>query len=65
MLVEKELIKKMILNCLKQYYSTESMPIGEKDLEDLINRILLVKVEEPKADLHEIINDTVYEFLTG
>jgi len=26
---------------------------------------LLVKEEEPKADLHEIINDTVYEFLTG
>jgi len=41
------------------------MPNAEKDLEDLINRILLVKVEEPKADLHEIINDTVYEFLTG
>ncbi|MGG3563461.1 YqzH family protein [Neobacillus rhizosphaerae] len=59
------LIKKMILNCLKQYYSTESMPVGEKDLEGLIGRVLHLKEEDPTANLHEIVNDTVYEFLTG
>jgi hypothetical protein len=63
--MDKKLINKMILNCLKQYYSTESTPIGRTDLEELTERILQIKEENPAADLHEVVNDTVYEFLTG
>jgi hypothetical protein len=63
--MEKKLINKMILNCFKQYYKNESMPIGDKDLEELTNRIFQIKEEEPTADLYEVVNDTVYEFLTG
>ncbi|WP_066060766.1 YqzH family protein [Neobacillus soli] len=63
--MEKKLINKMILNCLKQYYEAESMPIGDKDLEELTKRIFQIKEEEPTADLFEVVNDTVYEFLTG
>lgn len=63
--MEKKLINKMILNCLKQYYKAESMPIGDKDLEELTKRIFQIKEEEPTADLFEVVNDTVYEFLTG
>jgi hypothetical protein len=55
----------MIKNCFKQYYEPDSMPIGEKELEELINRILQTNAEEPTADLYEVVNDTVYEFLTG
>jgi hypothetical protein len=63
--VDKKLISKMIKNCFKQYYEPDSMPIGEKELEELINRILQTNAEEPTADLYEVVNDTVYEFLTG
>jgi hypothetical protein len=65
MLMDKKLVAKMIKNCFKQYYKAESTPISDKDLEELTKRILQLKAEEPTADLHEVINDTVYEFLTG
>lgn len=63
--MEKKLIMKMIKKCFKQYYETDSMAIGEKDLEELTNRIFQIKEAEPSADLYEVVNDTVYEFLTG
>jgi hypothetical protein len=39
------------------------MPIGDNDLEKLSKQILQTKAEEPTADLYEIVNDTVYEYL--
>ena len=63
--MEKKLISKMIRNCFKQYYQADSMPIGETDLEVLINQILQTKAEEPMADLYDVVNDMVYAFLTG
>lgn len=63
--MEKKLIKKMILNCFKQYYEAESMLISDKDLEELTIRIFQLKEEEPTANLFEVVNDAVYEFLTG
>lgn len=63
--MEKKLVVKMIKNCFKQYYEMDSSPIVEKDLEELASRILQTKLEEPAADLYEVVNDVVYEFLTG
>ena len=63
--MEKKLVEKMIKNCLKQYYEPESMPLGSRDLEKLTDRILQTKQEEPAADLFEVVNDVVYEYLTG
>ena len=63
--MDKKLVVKMIKNCFKQYYVADSTPIGDKDLEELTNRILQLKEDEPATDLYEVINDTVYEFLTG
>ncbi|MEH7333747.1 YqzH family protein [Neobacillus drentensis] len=63
--MEKKLVVKMIKNCFKQYYEADSLPVDEKDLEALVNRILQTKDEEPNADLYEVVNDMVYEFLTG
>ncbi|MEH7414800.1 YqzH family protein [Neobacillus drentensis] len=62
--MEKKLVVKMIKNCFKQYYETDSSPISEQDLEWLTNRILELKKGEPAADLYEVVNDVVYEFLT-
>lgn len=56
----------MIKNCFKQYYSeVESLPMNSEDLEELVDRIIQIKVEQPAVDLYEAVNDTVYEFLTG
>ncbi|WP_342432214.1 YqzH family protein [Neobacillus sp. FSL H8-0543] len=64
--MEKKLIIKMIKNCFRQYYSeVDLLPMSEKDLEELAYRIIKMKTEQPTADLYEVINDTVYEFLTG
>ncbi len=63
--MDKRLIEKMIKNCLKQYDSDrEMLPIGSKKMDQLYNRIHEAKAMEPEADLHEIVNDVVYEFLT-
>lgn len=63
--MEKKLVVKMIKNCFKQYYGGDSMPVSEQDLEVLTHRILQFKKEEPQADLYEVVNDLVYEFLTN
>jgi hypothetical protein len=64
--MEKKLIIKMIKNCFKQYYSeVDSLPMNNEDLEELADRIIQIKVEQPAVDLYEAVNDTVYEFLTG
>ncbi|MFJ5715640.1 YqzH family protein [Neobacillus sp. NPDC093127] len=63
--MEKKLVIKMIRNCLKQYYEADSMPIGDKDLDELTQRIFQIKEDEPTADLFDIVNDTVYEFLAN
>lgn len=61
--MEKKLVVKMIRNCFKQYYEADSLPIGEQDLEELTRRVFQIKEEEPTADLFEVVNDAVYEFL--
>ncbi|WP_462412116.1 YqzH family protein [Neobacillus sp. Marseille-QA0830] len=63
--MEKKLITKMILTCFKQYGEADSAPIGEKELDELTRQILLTKQQDPAADLYEVVNDKVYEFLTG
>ena len=63
--VEKKLIRKMIKNCFKQYGEIDSMPIDDHELEELTERILQTKTEDPNASLYEVVNDLVYEFLTG
>ncbi|WML30789.1 YqzH family protein [Neobacillus sp. OS1-32] len=61
--MEKKFIVKMIQNCFKQYYEEDSIPIGNQELEQLANRILSIKQEEPATNLYEVVNDIVYEFM--
>ncbi|MDM5331130.1 YqzH family protein [Neobacillus sp. CF12] len=64
--MEKKLIIKMIKNCFKQYYSeVDLLPMTSGDLEELVDRIIQMKADQPTVDLYEAVNDTVYEFLTG
>jgi len=61
--MDKKLVVKMIKNCFKQYYEANSMPIGDRDLEELVERILQTKKEDPATNLYEVVNDAVYEYL--
>ncbi|MBT2656486.1 hypothetical protein J7E81_14795 [Bacillus sp. ISL-18] len=63
--MDKKLVVKMIKNCFRQYYETDSLPVSEQDLTKLTNRILEWKKGEPTVDLYEVVNDVVYEFLTN
>ncbi len=63
--MEKKLVVKMIKNCFKQYYEDDSMPISEKDLEELSKKVLQANETAPDEDLYEAVNDVVYEYLIG
>ncbi|ESU30466.1 hypothetical protein G3A_21935 [Bacillus sp. 17376] len=59
----KKLIRKMVQKCFVQYRHDGSLPFGEAEFDELYLKIVEQKNEEPDADLHELINDAVYEFL--
>jgi hypothetical protein len=63
--VDKKLISKMIQNCFKQYYSDDTLPLNNEDMDMLRSQILKIKNEEPGIDLYEAVNDQVYAFLTN
>lgn len=64
--VDKKLLIKMIQQCFKQYgHDEESIPLTNKEYEELCNRILNKLEMEPETELYEWINDLVYEFLTN
>lgn len=55
----------MIQNSFKQYHhDSESIPLGKADYEQLYLQIIKLK-QETEADLHDIVNDVIYEFLTN
>ncbi len=63
MCMEKKLIQKMVQKCFVQYRHDESLPFNQAEFEEIYEKIIEMKVEDPEADLHDIINDAVYEFL--
>ncbi|WP_286229068.1 YqzH family protein [Neobacillus mesonae] len=62
--MEKKLVEKMIMNCFKQYYEGDSIPLSDKDLEELTNKILQANESALDDDLYAVVNDAVYDFLT-
>jgi hypothetical protein len=64
--MDKKFIYKMIKNVFKQYYQQgETLPLTEDDYSRLYEEIVALKEKEVAADLYDIINDVVYEFLSG
>lgn len=62
--MDKELIRKMLQKCFVQYRHEGSLPFSEAEFDEIHIKIVEQKKEEPEADLHDIINDAVYEFLS-
>ncbi|PLR99834.1 YqzH family protein [Bacillus sp. T33-2] len=64
--VDEKLIRKMIEKCFRQYrHESDELPLNEQDYKILCRKIAEMKANEPGADLHDIINDAVYEYLTN
>ncbi len=61
--MDKKLIRKMVQKCFVQYRHEDSLPFGEAEFEEIYEKIVERKMEDPETDLHDIINDAVYEFL--
>ncbi|MCM3571764.1 YqzH family protein [Mesobacillus subterraneus] len=61
--MDKELIRKMVQRCFVQYRHDGSLPFGEVEFNEIYRKIVDQKNAEPDADLHDLINDAVYEFL--
>lgn len=61
--MDKKLIRKMVQKCFVQYRHDDSLPFGEAEFEEIYEKIEELKRLTPEDDLHDIINDAVYEFL--
>ncbi|WP_010284464.1 YqzH family protein [Bacillus timonensis] len=63
--MEDAFIRKLIRNNLYQYgHERDSIPLSEEDYKVLVKKIKKQKELERDTDLHDIINDIVYEYLT-
>ncbi|MBO9129759.1 YqzH family protein [Bacillus sp. 165] len=63
--MDETFVRKMIRNCFYQYNHTEeSVPLSDKDYEVLFTKILALHRQSAETELHEIIEDVVYEYLT-
>ncbi|MEH7236967.1 YqzH family protein [Bacillus sp. JJ1562] len=63
--MEDKFIRKLIRNYFYQYkHDSDSVPLSEQDYKVLIENIKKQQGIEIEAELHEIINDVVYEYLT-
>lgn len=55
----------MIQHSFKQYHrDLEVDPLLEKEYVQLYEQIIQIK-EKTNADLHDIVNDVIYEYLTN
>jgi hypothetical protein len=62
--MDKKFILKMVHQSFKQYHRDLRIdPLQEEEYVKLYEQIILIK-EKTNADLHDIVNDVIYEYLT-
>lgn len=63
--MNKKLIFKMVQNCLKQYNEdSDSITFESREFAEILNKIIEAKNNDAESDLHEIVNDAVYGYIT-
>jgi hypothetical protein len=63
--MDKKFILKMLQTSFKQYHrDLKADPLREDEYALLYQQIVSIKTET-NADLHDIVNDVIYEFLTN
>lgn len=64
--MNEALIRNMIRNCFYQYhYTKETLPLSESDYKQLLGEVQRMQRNQPNAELYEMIEDVVYEFITS
>ncbi|MGM0828237.1 MAG: YqzH family protein [Bacillota bacterium] len=64
--MDRQRIMKMIDRTIQQYdHTKETLPLNQRDYEAFTAEIELRYQVEPDSELHEIIEDVIYEFLVG
>ncbi|MBX9972928.1 YqzH family protein [Cytobacillus firmus] len=63
--MNKKLIYKMVQNCLKQYNEdSHSISFESREFTEIFNKVIEEKNKETDSELHEIVNDVVYGYIT-
>lgn len=62
--MDKRFIFKMVENCLKQYNQEADFSVESKEFSEIFHKITQFRQEHKKADLHDIVNDVVYGYIT-
>lgn len=63
--MDKKFILKMVHHNFKQYHRDLGIdPLLEEEYVKLYEQIILIKAKT-NADLHDIVNDVIYEYLTN
>ncbi|MFY4775879.1 YqzH family protein [Metabacillus sp. RGM 3146] len=64
--MEKIFFRKMLEKAFPQYgRDIEASPLSEEELKELGTKLKEEKEENPQADLHELIEDVVYAYITN
>ncbi len=64
--MDRKLIYKMMAGCLGQYgHDSRLIKPESREFEEIYRSIEEKKIEEPEADLHELVEDAVYGLVTG
>ena len=61
--MDRTFIFKMIQSCLKQY--NESISINSVEFAEMYDKINVIKKEEVESELHDIVDDVVYGYITN
>ncbi len=63
--MERNLLKKMIRNCFIQYqHDFDSIPLSDVEYEKMAEEVKKMINLNQESDVHEAINDAVYEYLS-
>lgn len=63
--METSFLRKMIRNCFYQYnHDLDSIPLSNNEFEILCAKIIKIKENNACLEIHDIIQDVVYEYLT-
>ncbi|WP_436372799.1 YqzH family protein [Cytobacillus sp. BC1816] len=64
--MNKRLIYKMVQNCLKQYNEeSHSILFESREFAEIFNKVIEEKNKEADSELHEIVKDVIYGYITG
>ncbi|WP_078553077.1 YqzH family protein [Alkalihalobacterium alkalicellulosilyticum] len=63
-MIDKSFLLKKIKKITESYIHDEFISISNEELHTLVNLIYKQYEHQPTAQLHEIIHDVVYEWLT-